>query len=477
MKHHSKTRLLPLRDAIAAVLPLLLVVTSHADEVRWAARTDVGSPEARAGHVMAYDSDRGITVLFGGHRFDEDLDLVYFNDTWEYNGNSWQRVTIDGPVPLWRTQSAMCYDSVRREMVLVAGFNGDEDEDDGFLKDTWVYRPAAAGHGVWTRKADIAHIFIDRPARAGHAMVFDSKRGVAVLMGGTDGENPYVDAPDYFRNSEVIEWNGESWYWRDQLFGLQDQGDPLSWYDGPTGHAMVFDSDEGIISISGGGYYYHLQIQGDIEWRDYDWAHFVPINRRNAPDDWNFYRTPFYLKPFGPVEIGRRQGHASVYDIHRKRIVIFGGHTPGEDTLPTEDPGGRLDEVEFASNPDGSGGYQGNRLYIPTPPVRKLHAMVYDSRRQRTVLFGGSRNLTSLYNDTWEYGEGVVPYLYVDAANAGPQDGSLNSPFKTARQAIDAAAAQGLTVISVRAGSYPEGPFTSNKPVRIESRNGPVTIH
>src|SRR6186997_2176498 len=128
MKAPLIPRIPPPLAAFACLLSLLHAVPAQADEIRWAARTDVGSPEARAGHVMAYDSDRGITVLFGGHRFDEDLDLVYFNDTWEYNGNSWQRVTIDGPVPLWRTQSAMCYDSVRREMVLVAGFNGDEDE-------------------------------------------------------------------------------------------------------------------------------------------------------------------------------------------------------------------------------------------------------------------------------------------------------------------------------------------------------------
>lgn len=465
-----------LLPVLASILIAMIPVVTLADEIRWAARTDVGAPEPRAGHVMAYDSDRGVTVMFGGHRLD-DFYLIYFNDTWEYDGIAWRRITIDGPSPLPRTASAMCYDSARHEMVLCAGWNDDVDQDDGYMKDTWVYRPAAPGHGVWVQKAPLSSSFnTTRLPRAGHAMVFDSRRNVAVLMGGTLGENSDLDAPDYDRDSHVFQWNGERWGEAAYLFGLQDQPGSF-WYEGPTGHSMVFDSDEGITSVSGGRYYYMTHAQGSTNWRDIDWPYFFPINRRNPPANGYFYETPDRLMPFGGTDVGTRQGHASAYDSDRKRIVIFGGNLAGEDTVFATDPGGRHDEVRFYSRPDGSWDYAGTRLYIPTPPPRELHAMVYDSRRQRIVLFGGSRNVSNqFYNDTWEYGPGVVPNIYVNAAHTGPQDGSAASPFKNVTGAINAASPVDLTNISLAAGDYLESPLTIDKPVRLEAANGPVTV-
>ena len=42
----------------------------------------VGSPGQRAHHAMAYDSDRGVTVLFGGE-IGVTGSETYFNDTWQ----------------------------------------------------------------------------------------------------------------------------------------------------------------------------------------------------------------------------------------------------------------------------------------------------------------------------------------------------------------------------------------------------------
>ena len=63
-------------------------------------------PVERAHHAMAYDSDRRVTVFFGGEigtRGDE----TYFNDTWEDHGNHWKRINIVGesPDPLDRCTS------------------------------------------------------------------------------------------------------------------------------------------------------------------------------------------------------------------------------------------------------------------------------------------------------------------------------------------------------------------------------------
>jgi hypothetical protein len=97
---------------------------------------------------MAYDSDRGVTVLFGGSLFTP-ADFFPLDETWEFDGTQWRRIIIDGTSPSKRTGGAMCYDTVRQEMVLFGGFNSRR------LKDTWVYRSNGPGHGIWIQKADL----------------------------------------------------------------------------------------------------------------------------------------------------------------------------------------------------------------------------------------------------------------------------------------------------------------------------------
>lgn len=55
------------------------------DGTAWKRVEPVISPPARDGHMMAYDEQRGVTVLFGGYTEDG----IYLNDTWEYDGKTW----------------------------------------------------------------------------------------------------------------------------------------------------------------------------------------------------------------------------------------------------------------------------------------------------------------------------------------------------------------------------------------------------
>ncbi|MEK7732068.1 MAG: hypothetical protein AAB363_09470, partial [Planctomycetota bacterium] len=50
------------------------------DCLQWAERTPSPSPGPRNSLAMAYDSARGVTVLFGG------FDGSFYGDTWEWNG-------------------------------------------------------------------------------------------------------------------------------------------------------------------------------------------------------------------------------------------------------------------------------------------------------------------------------------------------------------------------------------------------------
>jgi len=71
-------------------------------------------PPARYAHAMAYDSERGVTVLFGGWDGYDNL-----SDTWEWDGVDWVQRTPDDEA-YSRHEHAMAYDSVRGVTVLYA---------------------------------------------------------------------------------------------------------------------------------------------------------------------------------------------------------------------------------------------------------------------------------------------------------------------------------------------------------------------
>src|SRR5690348_11982316 len=73
----------------------------------WSRATGPG-PEGRVGSALAFDSARGVSVLFGGHNNNQNK----INDTWEWNGIAWQFRTTNGPVQ--RADHALAYDSDRK---------------------------------------------------------------------------------------------------------------------------------------------------------------------------------------------------------------------------------------------------------------------------------------------------------------------------------------------------------------------------
>ena len=68
-----------LSPAILPAAPSLCADCVTWEEIR-------SSPDARSQHAMAYDSRRGVTVLFGGVRYYSES---AFDDTWEWDGESW----------------------------------------------------------------------------------------------------------------------------------------------------------------------------------------------------------------------------------------------------------------------------------------------------------------------------------------------------------------------------------------------------
>lgn len=76
-----------------------------------------GDPMFRAGHVMAFDSAAGVTLLFSGSSSAEGV-----FQTWAWDGTLWALLSNMGPPA--RVNAAMAYDSDRAVAVLFGGLTG-----------------------------------------------------------------------------------------------------------------------------------------------------------------------------------------------------------------------------------------------------------------------------------------------------------------------------------------------------------------
>lgn len=177
----------------------------------WTQAATIG-PIARADHAMAYDSQRGRTVLFGGLAASGGSAL---GDTWEWDGTNWQQATTTGP--LARVMHAMAYDSTRGKTVMFGGY---DDVTLSALGDTWEWNGT-----TWTNPSNSGP-----PARWLHAMAFDSHRDRTVLFGGG------------YSFADTWEWDGTTWT-------LVVASAPSARMD----HAMAYDSQRDKTVLFGGG--------------------------------------------------------------------------------------------------------------------------------------------------------------------------------------------------------------------------------
>lgn len=108
--------------------PPILGDTWEYDGSAWVAR-QVAGPSPRIGPGMAYDSRRGLVILFGGSGSGSSL-----GDTWSWDGTTWRMLADVGPPP--RSMGQLAYDAGRDRIVLFGGRDG---YPDGDLDDTWEW--------------------------------------------------------------------------------------------------------------------------------------------------------------------------------------------------------------------------------------------------------------------------------------------------------------------------------------------------
>jgi hypothetical protein len=317
---------------------------------------------------MAYDSDRGVTVFFGGE-IGVTGSEKYFNDTWEYDGtNQWRQIIVPDSKPLPRSFHAMAYDPVRKRVVLYGGYAGGVFG----LDDTWEYTGDGV-NGVWTLAAGNP----GDEGLAGSALVWDPALKSVVRVGGIG--NPFEDCatcPGPTPRTGL--WNGTSWV--TPIPSGSDQQN--AW-----GVGAAFDTSRAVVVLVGG--------------------YNVPTYR-NPPAMGQVLELTADLVWQADTAISPRVYPAAAYDEMRQRVVVVGG-----------DSGQAGTEDSVAELVPGT-------AWVPLPSIPPLPsngadagragaAMVYDSRRGVFVLMGGAgagaeqqvpgditRGPGSRFSDTWE---------------------------------------------------------------------------
>ena len=414
----------------------------------WENKTSVHSPPARGYHAMAYDSVRGLVVVFGGGpSFSKD-----FNDTWELNPlNGTWKGPVNGPSALkGRTGHGMVYDTEAHQMLMFGGRNSST----GRLNDTWHYT------GSWAQVVPQA----SPNARSEHAMVFDSFNSKAIIFGGLasvslndvwyyDGSkniwnripNQSLPVPPALTNAvmvfdkahslsimfggmspaagernEVWTLNGATWRWNNNTVA------PLGGEGGMVAYRSAADS---LISFSN-GMTYSLDLKSSI-WSavssgapitDGAMVYYPLLDRLimfggfdGALDGNDTKRLDFASGNWENLGLARaperRSGHAMVYVESQNRIMLYGGYSG-------------IQKFTNVWMYDPAGSVWNTLTSISSPGGRKQHAMAYDPPSGKVVLFGG-RGDSGVQGDTWIYDPSTSQWTNPAASpSPSPREGS-----------------------------------------------------
>lgn len=238
------------------------------DGTTWMDVSPLTSPPGRENitHAMVYDKDRDKMVLFGGNA----AAIGYVNDTWEFNGTSWNQVN-PATKPSARDAHTLVYDSIRNKTVLFGGFS----LGTNYLNDTWVYN-GSNWQQVFPAQSP--------PGRHHHGAAYDSQRGVMVVFGGIGQGGVYLN--------DTWEFDGTNWK---QVF-------PPFMPTARSNQSMTYDYQRRVVVLFGGTEDGSNKLNDTWEYDGSNWRLVVPTTSPEA-----------------------RIGAPLAYDSNRQLVVMYGG--------------------------------------------------------------------------------------------------------------------------------------------------------
>ena len=307
----------------------------------WTQKEDIG-PSKRVGHCLTYDEARGRTLLFGG----DPLTGPLLGDSWGWDGEFWTQAADTGPSP--RRDHAMAFDAPRGAVLLFGGFDGTSS-----LRDSWSWN----GEN-WTQVEDTGP-----SARRGHAMAFDQARGRVVLFGGDDGQ----------ALQDTWEWDGTGWTQVEDT-GPSPRRNAAMAYDLVHQKTVLFGGDKGDGTALADTWAWDGQawtqiadigppacLRAAMVSTDAQLVLFGGLDGTNAQpppklfdDSWTFDGALWTQRQdIGPAG---RWGHGMAFDVTRRTIVMFGGHSSATFSQVADLLGDTWEHAETEQSGTGGGG-------------------------------------------------------------------------------------------------------------------------
>jgi len=297
---------------------------------------------------------RDRVVVFGG-----DAPGV-LNDVWALSLGgtpAWTELAPSGIPPSARYLHGAIYDPVRDRMVVFGGLG----DSFSILGDVWTL--SLTGTPAWT---PLTPAGTPPSARYAHSMIYDPVRDRIVVFGGLG-----IIGGGYHNDVWALSLAGTPTWTELTASGTL----PFARYV----HQALYDPVRDRMVVFGGLYYDGIENRplNDV------WA----LSLAGAPS-WTEV-TPNGTPP------SPRSSHTAVYDPLRDRMVTFGGEVS---------PGAYLNDVwalSLAGTPTWTA-----LTPIGTPPnARYAHSTVYDSLRDRIIVYGGDDGSGTL-DDVWTLGFG-----------------------------------------------------------------------
>ena len=329
-----------------------------------------GQPTPRFNASMVWDSGRNRVVLFGG--IDETTGRL--QDTWEWDGASWIDRTPSGTKPSARHGSRMAYDPVQGKTLL---YTGNTDSDVGtatatggtWVDETWEYDGSAAtGPGTWTR------IAVTGPSSTMWVypthLAFDPSTSKMIL---------------HWYWNQMWEYNAATPGWAAVPTTTPTKVDTAEppYNDTP----IVYDANRQKLVFFGGQSGQRRQLW-ELNTGDYSWANrSTPVN--------------------GPIQ---RTYPSIAFNSKTGTMLVFGGYS-------SLDASYKQDIWEWS----GSGSTLTNRTTGGTKPAPRNQAgLVYDSKRDRLLLFGGYSSSVGAYDDLWTWDNATSEWSQITFTGTRP---------------------------------------------------------